>query len=110
MQKERVKISQGETLWYTVFLFQHVYLTLDLHCSSLNCKMSDSWMVPLGVAIIKTISRNLSIKEFVLCNHDGSDGVIQDILQRLTTDEQRRFTTGRYDNDPCICLSPSSEY
>ena len=66
-------------------------------------------MFTFGVGTLKGIARNPNIKEFVLFQYKISDIVLQDILQKLTTDERRRFTFRRYGISPCILLSASGE-
>ena len=72
-------------------------------------------MIKFGICILKVISKNNSIGEFVLYDYGTRGELLTEMLTRLTPDESSRFSIGQYTNDddpnlPCIRLSPSSEY
>ena len=67
------------------------------------------------MSVLKSISTNKRVTEFLLYDSSYRSQVLQFILGRLTTDVQSQFTTGEYTNEggrtfPCIRLSASSEY
>ena len=76
--------------------------------------MSDSLRVRLGMSVLKVLSKQHNIVEFVMYDCNGRKHLLQDILSRLPPDERDMFTTGEYiehgNTYHCICLSPSSEY
>ena len=64
---------------------------------------------------MKCISAHEHITDFVLYDWGMRDQVLQNIIEKLSTDVQSQFTTGDYtdedgDTYPCIRLSASSEY
>ena len=71
-------------------------------------------MTRYGMSVLKGLSKQHNIVEFVLYDWDWRTVVFQDMLSRLPPDERDMFTTGRYTKYdrtyPCIRLSPSSEY
>ena len=89
--------------------------TLDLHCPSLDCQVSHSLMLRYGISVLKFLSKQHNIAEFVLFDWHSRKHLLQDMLSRLPPDERDMFTTGECTNEhgntyPCIRLSPSSEY
>ena len=67
------------------------------------------------MSVLKGVSKQHNIAEFVLYDWGRMKHLLQDMLSRLPPDERDLFTTGRYTNEhgdtyPCIRLSPSSEY
>ena len=76
--------------------------------------MSDLLRVKFGMAVLKGVSKQHNIAEFVLFDWYRSEDLLQDMLSRLPPDERDMFTTGKYTDEyvatyPCIQLS-SSEY
>ena len=72
-------------------------------------------MLTFGLSVLKTIAKNQTIEEFVLCDEGRRDSVFRNMLDRLTPDQRLRFTTGEYTDEnyptlPCIHLSASGEY
>ena len=71
-------------------------------------------MLKFGMHILKGISKNNSIGDFVLYDFDKRGELLTEMLTRLTPDESSRFSIGQYtphgNTYPCIRLSPSSEY
>ena len=67
------------------------------------------------MSVLKGLSKQHNIAEFVLYDWDRRTHLPQDMLSRLTPDERDMFTIGEYTTEysyiyPCIRLSPSSEY
>ena len=72
-------------------------------------------MFKFGMHVLKVISKNNGIGDFVLYDWGEREKLLTEMLTRLTPDETSRFSIGQYthvdgDTFPCICLSPSSEY
>ena len=85
------------------------------HIALTSLHFQDSLSVEFGVSALKGISVNEHITDFVLYDYGRRDQVLQNILGRLSTDVQSRFTTGEYtdvdgDTHPCIRFSASGEY
>ena len=67
------------------------------------------------MSVLKVLSKQHNIAEFVLYDWDGRERLLQDMLSGLPPDERDMFITGEYTDEyryiyPCIRLSPSSEY
>ena len=67
------------------------------------------------MSVLKGVSKQHNIAEFVLYKSSEKGDLLQDMLSRLSPDERDMFTTGEYTDErgatfPCIHLSPSSEY
>ena len=67
------------------------------------------------MSVLKGLSKQHNIVEFVLFNRNRREDLLQDMLSRLPPDERDMFTTGEYTDEDgrillCTCLSPSSEY
>ena len=71
-------------------------------------------MLKFGMHILKGISKNNSIGDFVLLGFGERRELLTEMLKRVTPDESSRFSVGQYTEGgptyPCIRLSPSSEY
>ena len=72
-------------------------------------------MFKFGMHVFKVFSKMNSIDDFVLYDCVERRELLTEMLTRLTPDESSWFSIGQYTNeygrtDPCIRLSPSSEY
>ena len=77
-------------------------------------RVPESLMLKFGMHILKGISKKNSIGGFVLYGRGERGELLTEMITRLTPEESSRFSIGQYTDDdgtdPCICLSPSSEY
>ena len=71
-------------------------------------------MIRFGMSVLKGLSKQHNIVEFVLYDWIGRENLLKDMLSRLPPVERDMFRTGEYTEYggtfPCIRLSPSSEY
>ena len=71
-------------------------------------------MVEFGVSVLKGISGNKHISDFVLYDWNQRDHLLRSIIARLPIDVQRQFIIDQYTNEleltyPCISHSASGE-